>query len=412
MKILQINVYNYRKGGSEAVYFRTCRLLEQAGHEVVRFALRWDENEPAPTDSYFPESKATRRGPLRQAANLVNYFYHFEAARKLEALIDAERPDIAHVHLIWGQLTPSILVALRRKGVPVVATAHDYRIVCPAYTFRDGQGRICEACRGVDFRQCISRRCAKGSLGASVVMAAEQWFRNCFYNPSRMLSGMIFVSDFSRSKHLEYMPALGQLPMLTLHNMAPSAPLEPKTAVPGDRYFIYFGRLSEEKGVRSLFEAIAMQPDIRFKIVGDGPLRLDLEAMMAGRGLTNVEMLGFRTGDELTSLIRNALFTIVPSECYENNPMSVVESYALGVPVIGARIGGIPEIVDEGTTGLYFRSGDSADLAQTIARASALPDDRLLSMGAAAASYAATHFSPDSYVGRLTDFYRSIIGPR
>lgn len=178
MKILEINVYNYRKGGSEAVYFSTMELLKEHGDEVVNFALKWPENAPSVYEQYFPESKETRRGILKPVKNIVNYFYDAEAAKKMEALIEAEKPDLAQVHLIWGQITGSILPVLKRHHIPVIFTIHEYRIVCPAYTFRNGLGEVCEQCQGKHFYKCVTNKCCKGSYGLSAMMAAEQYFRN------------------------------------------------------------------------------------------------------------------------------------------------------------------------------------------------------------------------------------------
>lgn len=415
MKILLINVYNWRKGGSEAVFFNTADLLEKAGHEVVRFTLKWDENLPSKFERYFPESKATRRGPLRPLANLVNYFYHFEAARKLEELIDAERPDIADIHLIWGQLTPSILRTLRRRGVPAVLTAHDYRIVCPAYTFRDGQGRVCERCEGHKFYNCLLHKCSKGKLVESAIVTAEQYFRNAFFNPARMASAMVFVSDFSRRKHLEFMPALGKLPLLTLHNMAAAGISRPKTAqeiADAEPYMLYFGRLSAEKGLPTLVEAMKQCRDVKFKVVGSGPLEEQIRRTIAAEGLDNVGMLGYRTGSDLAALVRGARLTLVTSECYENNPMTIVESYAAGVPVIGSAIGGIPEIVDEGSTGFLFAPGNAAELATAIRRGWEMTPAELAAMSEAAADYARNHFDPEAYGESLVSFFQRVIASK
>lgn len=411
MKILLINVYNYRKGGSETVYFTTRQLLEAAGHKVVTFTLKWSENQPEPTSAYFPESKATRRGPLRQVVNMVNYFYHFEARRNLERLIEAEQPDVAHVHLIWGQLTPSILVALRKKGVPVVLTAHDYRIVCPAYSFRNGNGEVCEQCHGRNFMPCVRNRCSGGSLIQSAVMAAEQSFRNRFFNPARMTDGIIFVSDFAREIHLRYMPELAGLPLLTLHNIVPGATPCPKGALPpaSESYFLYFGRLSAEKGLLTLVEAFASLPEARLRIAGTGPVEEQLRSFIESRRASNIELLGYRTGKPLRDLVAGANFTIVPSEWYENNPMSVIESYAAGVPVIGAETGGIPEIVADGITGFLFEPGNTASLKEAIRRASSLPETEFLKMSAAAADFAIRNSDPATYLSELTGFYSRVI---
>ena len=371
MKILLIDVYNYNKGGAETVCFNTGRMLEEHGHDVVYFTLKWPENKPSQFSGYFPESKVTRRGAFRNVRNLVNYFYHFEAARKMERLILDERPDIAHIHLIWGQITPSILPVLRRHGIPVLLTVHDYRIVCPAYTFRDGRGRICEECRGRHFYRCFTHTCCKGSKLMSAVLAAEQYFRNAFFNPARYIDGFIYVSNFAKDIQEKYMPTLKSKRNMTLYNFSTSISDIPKT-MPKDRYYLFFGRLSYEKGVRTLLEAFKDLPQCRLKIAGTGPEETELKTFAYDNGMGNVEFLGYKQGQELTDLVSNAYFIIVPSEWYENNPMTIIEAYSTGTPVIGARIGGIPEIVVDGVTGYQFESGNADELKTTVARADAL----------------------------------------
>lgn len=406
MKILLIDVYHYYRGGAETVFFNTGTLLKGQGHEVIYFTLKWHENLPSDYSEYFPESKGTRTGIFRNAVNLINYFYHFEAARKLEQLIRDHKPDVAHIHLMWGQLTSSILHVLKKHRIPAILTAHDYRLVCPAYAFRNGKGEICERCRGHKFYHCFTGACSKGKRLESGVMAVEQYFRNRFFNPVDHLSGIIFVSNFSREKHYQYMPALKTLPTLTLYNMAQEIHSGERSNS-GEKYFLYFGRLSSEKGIDTLLSAIRQLPDYKFKIAGTGPLfdQLSRQAETSG----NVEMLGFLRGEALDNAIANALFTFTPSQCYENNPMSIIESYALGTPVIGARIGGIPEIINDGQTGLLFESGDTGSLVAAIRRAGTMTDSELSVMRKNATAFACENFETGNYVRRLTDFYRSVI---
>lgn len=406
MKILEINVFYYRRGGSETVFFNTSELLSRHGHQVIPFALKWEDNLPGPYNAYFPESKETRSGLMRVPANIVSYFYHSEAADKLQQLIDAEHPDLAQIHLIWGQLSPSILKVLRRNGIPAVLTVHDYRLVCPDFLFRDSSGHACEECHGSNFWKCVSHRCCKGSLPLSLMMAAEQYTRNRFFHPASLLSGLIYVSDFSREIHHRYMPRLKELPDIRLYNTAPSIAAAPST--PGD-YYLYFGRLSDEKGVSTLLQAAAGLPEVKFKIAGSGPLEEELRATATSLGLKNVEFLGFRKGEELQSLIAGARMVIVPSECYENNPLSVVEAYSAGVPVIGAAIGGIPEIVPEGKTGFTFTTGNSASLVRAITKAQALSPQELMSMRERALDFARLNFDPDLYYTRLITFFTTLL---
>lgn len=404
MKTLLIDVYNFNKGGAETVCFNTGKLLEEHGHEVVYFTLKWKDNRPSPQSKYFPESKETRRGPLKQVKNLVNYFYHFEAAKKIEQLIIDEKPDVAHIHLMWGQITPSIFPVLKKYSIPVLFTVHDYRIVCPAYTFRDGNGKICEACKGRFFYKCFTHTCCKGSKLMSAVMAAEQYFRNAFFNPAKYIDGFIYVSNFARNIQEKYMPSLKSKPNITLYNFSTSIVSEPKT-MPTDKYFLFFGRLSYEKGVMTLLKAFKELPQCSLKVVGTGPKEEELKAFARDNGMKNVTFLGYKTGKELTDLVSNAYFVIVPSEWYENNPMTIIEAYSVGTPVIGARIGGIPEIVVDGQTGFQFESGNVAALRNTVLKADAIDGKTYTEFGQGTINFANENLSKDSYWRKLVVFY-------
>ena len=250
MKILQINVFNYKKGGSETVYFNTTELLEQHGNEVINFTLKWLENYPSKYDDYFPESKMTRTGLLKPLKDIAYYFYNAEAARNIEKLIEKEKPDIAQIHLLWGQITGSILPVLKRHNIPVIFTIHEYRIVCPAYTFRNGKGLVCEECQGKHFYKCVENKCCKNSYALSVMMAAEQYFRNQFLNPARYIDGLIYVSRFAKGKLEQYMPALKEKPNIVLYNLTDKIDKEINKNTAQNKYFLFFGRLSYEKVLR------------------------------------------------------------------------------------------------------------------------------------------------------------------
>lgn len=408
MKILLIDVYNFKKGGAETVCFNTGKMLEEHGHEVIYFTLKWDKNNPSPYSKYFPESKETRRGPLKQMKNLVNYFYHFEAARKLEQLIKNEHPDLAHIHLMWGQITPSIFPVLKRHHIPILYTVHDFRIVCPAYTFRNGKGQICEQCQGKYFYRCIVNSCTKGNRLLSVVMAAEQYFRNAFFNPARYIDGFIYVSSFAKDLQEKYMLAVKKTPNIVLHNFSTFIIRHPKS-MPEEKYYLFFGRLSHEKGVQTLINAIDGISQCKLKIVGTGPLEENLKKEQKEKYIGNVEFLGYKSGKELTDLVSAAYFVIVPSEWYENNPMTIIEAYSVGTPVIGARIGGIPEIVIDGKTGFQFESGNADDLREKLVHADKLNDNEYSELSANTIRFANENLSKDIYWKKLEAFYGRFI---
>ena len=242
----------------------------------------------------------------------------------------------------------------------------------------------------------------------SGVMAAEQYFRNAFFNPSRLIDGFIYVSQFTKKKHDTYMPALREKPNMVLYNSAPeiaSAPCQKQ----GEPYFLFMGRLSSEKGIRTLVEAMNGLPNLRLKVAGTGPQEAELKRYAAEHRLSNVDFCGYQTGEPLATLVRNARFIVVPSECYENNPMSIIEAYAIGTPVIGAHIGGIPEILPEGVTGFRFESRNADDLRVKLAAAAHLSGDEYAAMQRAALAFAREHFNTENYYPRLIAFYNRCI---
>lgn len=408
MKVLLIDVYNYNKGGAETVCFNTGDLLKAHGHEVIYFTLKWEENNPSPYSKYFPESKETRKGPLKQVKNMVNYFYHFEAAQKMEQLLKQEKPDIAHIHLMWGQITPSIFPVLKRHNIPIVFTVHDYRIVCPAYTFRDGSGRICEDCAGKHFYKCFTHTCTKDSKVMSAVMAAEQYFRNAFFHPLKYIDGFMYVSNFAREIHEKYMPTIKHKKHITLYNFSTSIASKPKL-MPTEKYYLFFGRLSYEKGIQTLFDAFSDLPTLKLKVVGTGPLEKDLKKMKSDKHLENIEFLGYKRGKELVDLVSGAYAVIVPSEWYENNPMTIIESYSVATPVIGARIGGIPEIIRDGQSGYIFESGNAENLKSKVLVMDTLNEAQYSTLSQGAIDFAHENLSVDSYWKKLIDFYQEFV---
>lgn len=403
MKILQINNFHYRRGGSEAVYFNTAELLKKNGHDVIFFSGILLANLPCEQSKYF----VSNINDIPRWKGLQNYFYNREAKDKLETLIMVEKPDIAHAHLFWGNISPSIFSVLKKHKIPLIHTAHDYRMVCPAYTFTDISGNVCEKCHGKHFYWCAVKRCSKGSALESFVMAAEMYFRNAFFPPVDNLDGIIYVSNFSRQKHLEFNPQFSRVPALVLHNFV----AESNTAFLSQdtrKYFLYCGRLSHEKGLYTLIAAFQQLPDLPLKIVGTGPEEEELAGFVASNKIKNVEFAGFKTGDALKKLVSEASFVVVPSECYENNPMTVLEAYSMGVPVIGANIGGIPEILLDGKTGLLFEPKNVTDLKNVLLRASKISMREYKAMSDCALQFAAENFNESLYYQKLIDFYGKI----
>jgi glycosyltransferase involved in cell wall biosynthesis len=288
------------------------------------------------------------------------FIYNKEAAEKLEILLEQEKPDIAHLHNISHQLTPSILKPLKKRGIPIVQTLHDYQVICPNYRLYT-ESEVCERCKKHKYYNCVLHKCVQNSRAASLLAALElkmQWlFR--FYKEKVDL--FISPSAFLKTKLTEWGV---KRPMEVVPNFVDTEKLQP-AYMPGN-YLICVSRLSEEKGVLTLLEAMQKLPDVQLKLVGDGPQKVKVEKFLKQRQIENVQYLGEKRGLELQYLIRGARFLVLPSEWYENYPMIALEAMALGKPVLAADIGGIPEIVVENATGWLFKSGNAKDLREKI----------------------------------------------
>ncbi|MDR1919532.1 MAG: glycosyltransferase [Tannerellaceae bacterium] len=402
MKILQINKYFYHKGGAETVFFNTMHLLEQYGHSVIPFSLKSELNQPSPYASYFVDyPELSEAGFWTKLRHVPSFVYNREAARQLDRLLEREKPDLAHIHLMFNSFSASILPVLKRHGVPVVMSIHDHRLICPAYSFTDGKGQVCERClKGRSYWHCVSKRCSHGNLPNSLLLAADSYFRKYILSPEDYIERFIFVAAFAQAKHSRVSQKIRDKSTV-LFNFTP---LEKARAEKED-YLLYFGRISEEKGLPVLMKAMENLPEVKLKIVGTGPL---LEALRQ-QATPNVEFLGFKSGEELEGYIKKARFIILPSVCYENGPMVVVEAYTLGTPAIGSRIGGIPEYILDRQSGFLFEPGSAASLQAAIGQALSLTEPAYGAMCKEAEAFAEAHFTEAAYYKKLFALYEDVI---
>ncbi|MDR1913077.1 MAG: glycosyltransferase family 4 protein [Clostridiales bacterium] len=402
MKIVQINKYFYPRGGSETVFFNTIELLEQHGHTVIPFCMRNVKNLDSPYASYFVDyPEFSESGFWTKIRHIPSFIYNRKAAKQLDRLLEREKPDIAHIHLLFNSLSVSILPVLKKHRVPVVMTAHDHRLICPAYLFIDGKRKVCERCRDGHFYHCALHRCSKGQLFQSVMLTIDSYFRKYRLSPLDYVDRFIFVGHFSRGKHIAF-SAKYEGSSSVLFNFTP---IQPQAVTPKDDYLLYFGRISEEKGIPTLMRAMEEFPDVKLKIVGTGSLLEELK----GRSLPNIEFTGYRSGEDLHDYIRKARFIIVPSECYENNTLVIIESYTLGTPAIGSRIGGIPEFIQDGQNGFLFEPGSVVQLREKIRQALSLSPESYANMCQEAQVFAANNFSGDMYYKKLISLYKEVI---
>ncbi len=402
-KLLNINSYHYRRGGSDAVYFDHAELMGQMGWENAYFSMNHPKNVVSRWSRYFVDELEFGEAyslpqKLMMATKVV---YSFEAQRKLKSLLRDFPADVAHLHCIYHHLSPSILPVLSGLGVPVVMTAHDLKIACPAYKMLN-RGGVCERCKTGSVLNVIKHRCVRDSLGASAVVALESGLHGALNTYRKHLSKVVVPSRFFLEKLHEWGWPREQLRYIP--NYVDAGRYEPAYQ-PGS-YFLYFGRLAPEKGVATLLRAAA-QAGVALKLAGTGPesdALQDLNARLGGRA----EFLGFRSGADLHRLVQQSRAVVLPSEWYENAPMSVLESFAMGKPVIGARMGGIPEMIDEGQNGWIFESGSSAELASLLSRVAALPDSRVEALGRAARTGVEQRFHRAGYVEATLALYAEL----
>lgn len=402
LKVLSVNKFYYLKGGSETCYFSLNKMCRSHNIEVVPFSMKSDKNEDSEYESYFVDSiDYNDRNLFKKFSNSAKIIYSLEAKDKIRTLMEATGPDIAHLHIFQHQLSPSIIKEIKDFGIPVVNTVHDLKPVCPNYTMLSHE-RICEKCRKHRYFNCLLNRCVKDSIAASFISAVEMYVHlllgsysliDTYITPSRFFRDKLVEYGFSSEK-VQYIPNF-----IDCRNYADdTAPVD---------YFLYFGRLSAEKGIRTLLEAMKHVKRSALLIAGDGPLREEVEETIRTEKLENVRLLGYVSGRELIDLIENSKFSILPSEWYENCPMAVLESMACGKPVIGSKIGGIPELVDHEQTGLIFEPGDSGQLSEYINRLLDNPK-LILQMGRAGRQKAEREYHPVSNFTKIIDVYNQL----
>jgi glycosyltransferase involved in cell wall biosynthesis len=363
MRVLQIHKTFHTRGGADTFFFKTCDLLKDHGHEVAHFSTSHPKNFESPFSEYFvdgfTDADVSQLGLRRKAKAFVQGIYSVEARRNLERLVQDFRPDLAHAHCINYQLSPSIFDVFRRSDVPLVVTMHDFTLVCGAGTLQI-DGSNCERCKGGHHYNLLLHTCY-WNFPASL-MATLSHYLHDFRGTWDGVSKMLVPSRFMLEKLVEWGISRERLVHLPIFIDFPERP--PANDSPGD-YVLYFGRIDEHKGLKVLLEAV-QSLGCKLLLIGDGPLSSWVDEQIAA-GLKNVEHIPFVSSrDELRNYIARAAFSVVPSLWNENQPAVVLETYAMGRPVIGSRIGGIPELIEDGHTGLLATPGDPVDLREKI----------------------------------------------
>lgn len=398
-RVLIVNKFYYPRGGDCVCTINLERLLNDKGHDTAIYSMSYPENIESRWTPYFASPIDFGGGATRKIAALKRTLGLGDIKASFARILADFKPDIVHLNNIHSYLSPVLAVMARRHGAKVVWTLHDYKLICPSYNCLF-DGKPCEDCFDHKF-SVVSKRCMKGSLAASAIafMEALRWNRktlernvDLFICPSVFMKEKMEQGGFNPSK------LTVNCNFVDFDKLArfASAPL-----VDRDDYYCYVGRLSPEKGVGMMLEVAASMPH-KIKVAGDGPLLEPLKERY--RGCDNIEFLGRQNATQVSELLSHARFSVIPSMWYENNPLGVIESLCGGTPVVGARIGGIPELIDEGVSGLTFTAGDSSSLADAITRAYATRWDN-----AAIKEAAIDRFSADRHYEILENIYSTHI---
>lgn len=356
MRILLLHNRYQQPGGEDSAFEAEKRLLLDAGHRVVEYSRHNDE-----IASY---------GLWQKATLAPRTLWAWDSYREVRALLDREKPDIAHFHNIFPLISPAAYDACRGANVPVIQSLHNYRLLCPSAVLMRA-GRVCEDCLGQGFPgPGLLHACYRGSRTASVAVAAMLGAHKVFRTWTEKADVLVALTEFARQKFIE-----GGLParkIVVKPNFVYPDPWNLKRDWPTanrksavEPYALFVGRLSPEKGLRTLVAAWKrLNISIPLRIVGDGPLRCELAA--AVNGSKSVSFEGHLPRDKVLEALVGARFLVFPSEWYEGLPLTIVEAFACGVPVIASRLGTMAEIVEDGETGLQFTPGDPENLAAKV----------------------------------------------
>lgn len=403
MKILMVNKFHYKKGGSETYYFTIAEALKSKGHEVVFFAMKDEEHNLSCDQEKYFVSNASVQGGIKSKLNMVLHIaYSKEAYSNMKRLLEDERPDLVILNLVHKQITLSIIDAIKEYNskLPIFWTMHDLITVCPSYTMLNGKGEICEKCLEGSFKPCVDNCCIKGSKLMSILSKYEadyirkrRWYEkiDLFICPSEFYKNLLKRANFTTRN---IVTLRNPLPLNTTYELLEKV----------ENYILYFGRLSQEKGVKELIDAVK-NTCIKLIILGTGPLEKELQEY--AKEYKNIEFKGFQTGETLKNYIKSSKCVVLPSQWYENGPYSAMEAMALGKPLIVSNKGGLPELVQDGTNGYIYKTEDGIDsLIECCQKMISLSETEYKTMSKNSLQKAKELFDCEKYIDALEAYYK------
>ena len=349
MRILQVHNFYQYPGGEDSVVDAEKQLLETKGHTVVQYLRHNDE---------------IKKFNLFQKINFfLEALYSRRTLRELKKLINECKPDIAHIHNVFPLISPSVYFYLKKRNILIVQTIHNFRFLCPNGLFFI-KGRVCEKCKNGNTLHCLLNKCYKDSLILSGFYAVLFGVHRKMKTFQKKIDIFIALNNFTKNKLVACGFSGHKIEIEDNFLFQKENPI--RENYEKENYVIFIGRLSAEKGLLTLLKAFQKLDKIDLKIAGEGNQEDKLKKFVCESNISCVEFLGFVTGSHKWKLLQNARFSVIPSQCYEHFPRSVLESFSQGTPVIASRIGGLPELIEDGRNGLLFEPGDSDDLAQKI----------------------------------------------
>lgn len=402
MKILLVNKFHYLKGGSEKYYFDLAKLLKEHGHEIAFFSMQDKKNIKTDCKEYFVENSDMNSKNIFKALDVI---YSKKNKKAMEKALDDFKPDIVHLNNFQRQLSASIIKPIKKRNIPIVFTAHDLQAICPAIVMLDNEKKICERCINGKYLNCIKGKCVKNSLLKSLLGAIEgRYYRNKKIY-TRQIDRIITPSEFYKTKLVE--DGIRPEKIEALHNFIALDDYNVK--IEDEGYALYYGRIIKEKGVLNLIKAFKNIKKYKLYIAGDGPDIGKVKEYIKDNKLDEkIELLGFLNSNEVKEYVRKARFVVVPSVWYENCPYSILETLAMGKPIIGSNLGGIPELVKDNNNGLIYKYDDIKELKEKMQE---LFDnkEKAMQLGKMAKENAEKDFSKQTYYNKIMNVYEEAL---
>ena len=399
MRILLVNKFHYLRGGSEKYYFELAKLLKSHGHTVAFFSMKNENNIKTGDREYFVDEIDMNTGSKFEALNVI---YSKKNKALMEKALEEFKPDIVHINNFQRQLSASIIDAVKEKNIPLIMTAHDLNPICPA-SIMLYNGEVCEDCITKGYTSCIKKKCIKNSMLKSVLGYIEKKYYD-LHKIFCKVDCIISPSEFNKNQLLK-----GKLKcndITVIHNFVNETKKTDYTL--GDCAF-YFGRLSREKGILNLIEAINNIPGARLIIAGDGPERENIQAYIKEHKLENrITLLGYLNQNDIRENIRKCRFVTVPSIWYENCPYSILETMEIGKPIIGSKIGGIPELIQDGINGFTYEHNDVTKLTNILMKLFG-NDETVKQFSKNSKQIFIQNYSAEAYYNKLMTVYNKYI---